>query len=168
MEMILQNPYYLVSGIAGIAAVGFILAAVIFLFADRKKQKSKALEEKEEEEKAYTREQLRVMHSHPSKETPDPETEEELKQRIIETYQRSAGLRETMETLADTYQGAFAGNIKNARRYLTESRYKDYENGNCEASKDRSKKVRIWYEVQKLCCPVRENSVDFECNGDCR
>ena len=50
-----------------------------------------------------------------------------MKQRIIETYQRSAGLRETMETLADTYQGAFAGNIKNARRYLTESRYKDYE-----------------------------------------
>lgn len=127
MEMILQNPYYLVSGIAGIAAIGFILAAVIFLFADRKKQKSKALEEKAKKENAYTREQLRVMHSHPSKETPGPETEEELKQRIIETYQRSAGLRETMETLADTYQGAFAGNIKNARRYLTESRYRDFE-----------------------------------------
>ena len=31
MEAILQNPYYLVSAVMGIAAVGFIVAAIVFL-----------------------------------------------------------------------------------------------------------------------------------------
>lgn len=36
MEAILQNPYYLVSAVMGIAAVGFIVTAIVLLLKDRK------------------------------------------------------------------------------------------------------------------------------------
>lgn len=44
MEAILQNPYYLVSAVMGIAAVGFIVAAIVFLLRDWKHGKESSQE----------------------------------------------------------------------------------------------------------------------------
>lgn len=44
MEVILQNPYYLVSAVMGIAAVGFIVAAIVFLLRDWKHGKESSQE----------------------------------------------------------------------------------------------------------------------------
>ena len=44
MEAILQNPYYLVSAVMGIAAVGFIVAAIVFLLRDWKHGKESCQE----------------------------------------------------------------------------------------------------------------------------
>lgn len=44
MEAILQNPYYLVSAVMGIAAVGFIVAAIVFLLRDWKHEKESSQE----------------------------------------------------------------------------------------------------------------------------
>ncbi len=45
MEAILQNPYYLVSAVMGIAAVGFIVTAIVLLLKDRKHGKEISKEE---------------------------------------------------------------------------------------------------------------------------
>lgn len=44
MEAILQNPYYLVSAVMGIAAVGFIVTAIVFLLRDWKHGKESSQE----------------------------------------------------------------------------------------------------------------------------
>ena len=44
MEAILQNPYYLVSAVMGTAAVGFIVAAIVFLLRDWKHGKESSQE----------------------------------------------------------------------------------------------------------------------------
>lgn len=44
MGAILQNPYYLVSAVMGIAAVGFIVAAIVFLLRDWKHGKESSQE----------------------------------------------------------------------------------------------------------------------------
>ena len=44
MGVILQNPYYLVSAVMGIAAVGFIVAAIVFLLRDWKHGKESSQE----------------------------------------------------------------------------------------------------------------------------
>ena len=44
MEAILQNPYYLVSAVMGIAALGFIVAAIVFLLRDWKHGKESSQE----------------------------------------------------------------------------------------------------------------------------
>ena len=45
MEVILQNPYYLVSAVMGIAAVGFVVTAIVFLLRDWKHGKESSHEE---------------------------------------------------------------------------------------------------------------------------
>lgn len=142
MEMILQSPYYLVSAVAGFAAVGFIVAAIVFLILDRKeKKKPKSVSENDSSGKSYlTSEKTDKKETTPhllffrgkNLQPKESDTEirtnpEEYKKRIVETYQRCPDLKETVVMLKEIYQGTYDGNIKKAEQYLAKSRYKDYE-----------------------------------------
>lgn len=148
MEMILQNPYYFVSAVAGIAALGFMIAAVVFLLKDRPGKRDGGTDGREKKKKKSFKFQKAVSDSDTEKEAdlveqPDDivpkeesvetsyhaETEaEEFQKKIIQTYQKSAGLRDMLEQLMEEgMEGVFGKNIQKAYQYLNTSRYRDFE-----------------------------------------
>ena len=151
MDMIAQNPYYLVSLIAGIAAVGFIVAAIVFLVKERTgkkgtEQKSRKDTDKMVKEKKFV---FRRKKKEEAAELDEPQKTflhpaanrrlrvgvgaaseldcEAYKQSIIEDYQQCTGLKDTIWLLQETWQGGWQENIDRAKQYLTQSRYKDVE-----------------------------------------
>lgn len=142
MTEIIQNPYYLVAAAAGLAAVGFILAAVWFLWKERpkgekRKKRFRLSGEKKTEEvipEAFQQEETVVARTgeitRPKKdETAVSNSDTECyRQQIIQAYQTNSGLLETLNgLLEDESCTKFVQNIKNAREYLQNSRYKDFE-----------------------------------------
>lgn len=113
MEAILQNPYYLVSAVMGIAAVGFIVTAIVLLLKDRKHGKEISKEEhrnvsreqKEKKQKIFFLGKKKTVTEKKQEEKKEqPETPEVVQEEIPHSFvERPSGAEHVSQSDTDAF-----------------------------------------------------------------